>query len=268
MQNRLLLAVSLSLALMFFDHKLDSFSSVRTLLASLVSPIQYMANVPGQVLSWTAERITRQDQLLEENARLRRQHVLLSEAVQRVDMLQQENNQLRALLQSPVQIPVRKMVAELMAVDNDPYSHQIVINKGSIDGVYEGQPVLDESGVVGQILHVGTTNSRVLLIADLTHAIPVRVVRNNIRLIVSGSGQLNTLTLNHVPHSSDIRVGDLLVTSGLGNVFPPGYPVAKVAAIGHDESRPFASISAEPVAKLDRLKYLLLVWPQNKDEEQ
>ena len=127
---------------------------------------------------------------------------------------------------------------------------------------------MDENGVVGQILHVGSTNSRVLLIADLTHAIPVRVARNNVRLIVSGNGRLDTLVINHVPHSSDIRVGDLLVSSGLGKVFPQGYPVARINAIEHDESQPFATISAEPVAKLDRLKYLLLLWSAEKEGSQ
>ena len=138
-----------------------------------------------------------------------------------------------------------------------------MIDRGAIQGVYEGQPVIDDKGIVGQIMQVGSTNSRVLLISDVTHAIPVRVARNNIRMIVSGSGSLNDLIIQHVPHSADVKEGDLLLSSGLGNVFPEGYPVARITSIVRDEGRPFAQINAEPVALLDRLKYLLLLWPNN-----
>ena len=142
-----------------------------------------------------------------------------------------------------------------------------MINKGAINGVFEGQAVLDENGVVGQIMQVSSTNSRVLLIADVTHAIPVRNARNNVRLVVSGSGSLDELYIEHVPHSADLMVGDLLLSSGLGNVFPEGYPVAKITSIVRDETRPFAIIKAKPVAQLDRLKYLLLLWTDEQKAE-
>ncbi|MDN4501946.1 rod shape-determining protein MreC [Alteromonadaceae bacterium BrNp21-10] len=260
LQNRLYIAIFLSVALMVMDLRMDSFKAIRVYLNSLVSPLQYMANVPGEMLSWSAQRLLSHQNLIEENNRLKSQHLLMSEALQRFNLLQRENDQLRALLDSPVREGVKKMVAELMAVDNDPYSHQIVINKGAIHGVFKGQAVLDENGVVGQVLRVGTTTSRVLLISDFTHAIPVRVERNSVRAIASGSGQLNALSLNHVPHSTDIQVGDLLFSSGLGNVFPQGYPVARVTVIKRDETRPFATIIAQPIAALDRIKYLLLLW--------
>ena len=154
-----------------------------------------------------------------------------------------------------------------MAVDNNPYSHQIVINKGAINGVFEGQPVLDDKGIVGQIMQVSSTNSRVLLIADVTHAIPVRVARNNVRLIVSGSGSLDELLIQHVAHSSDLKIGDILISSGLGNIFPEGYPVATITSIIRDESRPFPQIRAKPIAQLDRLKYLLLLWSKRTSED-
>ena len=160
------------------------------------------------------------------------------------------------------------MVAEILAVDSDPYTHQVVINRGANDGVYEGQAVIDDEGVVGQILHVGTTSSRVLLITDVTHAVPVRISRNGLRLIASGVGVIDRLTHNHVPHSSDIRIGDILVTSGLGSKFPEGYPVAKVSAVIQDESRAFSQIQSQPVAKIDRLRYVLLLWPEQPNEQQ
>jgi rod shape-determining protein MreC len=139
-----------------------------------------------------------------------------------------------------------------------------VINRGANDGVFEGQPVLDEKGIVGQILHVGTTSSRVLLITDLSNAIPVRIKRNGVRLVATGSGQIDRLTHNFVPHSTDIHQGDLLVTSGLGGKFPEGYPVARVVSVKQDESRPFARVVSKPVAQIDRLRYLLLLWPEKK----
>jgi rod shape-determining protein MreC len=258
----------LSVAFILLDHKLDSFSSARLVLNSLVSPIQYAANLPGAMLNWTSTTITTQQQLLEENDRLTQKNVLLSERLQQMEFLIQENKHLRALLGAGTESQVRKVVAEVMALDNNPYSHQIVINKGSIHGVFEGQAVLDEHGIVGQILHISTTNSRVLLISDITHAIPTRLLKNNVQLIATGTGSLDELTLEHVAHSTEVEEGDVLISSGLGNIFPEGYPVANITQVIRDESRPFANIKAEPVAKLDRLKYLLLLWPESQPEPQ
>ena len=149
-----------------------------------------------------------------------------------------------------------------MCIRDSPYTHQVVINRGANDGVYEGQAVIDDEGIVGQILHVGTTSSRVLLITDVTHAVPVRISRNGVRLIASGVGVIDILSHNHVPHSTDIRVDDMLVTSGLGGKFPEGYPVARVTSVLQDESRAFSQIQSQPVAKIDRLRYVLLLWPE------
>jgi rod shape-determining protein MreC len=135
----------------------------------------------------------------------------------------------------------------------------VLINRGARDGVYEGQPVLDEQGIVGQILHVGARSSRVILITDLSVGVPVRVQRNGLRLIASGSGRIDRLIHNFQPHSADVKVGDLLVTSGLGGKYPEGYPVAKVVLVNTDESREFATIYSQPVAQIDRLRYLLLL---------
>lgn len=262
LQNRLALGLFLSVSLIIFDHKFNGFGTTRVYLNSLVSPLQYLANLPGELIDVSLTRLSSHEQLLDENAQLTLQATLMSQELQRVTFLKEENNRLRRLLNSPTKQNTRKEVAELMAVDNNPYSHQIVINKGALNGVYEGQAVLDENGIVGQIMQVSSTNSRVLLIADITHAIPVRVARNNLRLVVSGSGSLDELHIQHVSHSADLQVGDLLYSSGLGRVFPEGYPVAKITSIVRDETRPFALIRATPVAQLDRLKYLLLLWSE------
>jgi rod shape-determining protein MreC len=259
--TRLFIVLILSAGAMVVDTKVENISTLRTYLTSFVSPLQYIADLPGALLDWSASRFTSRQAMLEENERLTSQITLMNEKLQRFLILEEENNGLRKILDAPMKGGMYRMIVELMAVDNNPYSHQIVINKGAINDVFVGQSVLDDTGIVGQIVEVGTTNSRVLLISDITHAIPVRINRNNIRMIASGTGVLNELSLNHIAHSGDIQVGDLLVSSGLGNIFPEGYPVGTISKVVRDESKPFASITATPSAQLDRLKYLLLLWP-------
>ncbi len=265
---RLILALVMSVALIIADTRFDMFQSSRVYMNSLMSPLQYLANLPSVLLNVSAQRLTSHEDLVDENQRLTNQVLLMSERMQRFDVLQAENDQLRALLDTPSKTGMRKKVSELMAVETSPFSQQIVLNKGALDDVYLSQSVLDDRGIVGQVSEVGTTNSRVILITDVTHAVPVRSVRNNIRFIASGTGSLDELLLEHVPHSVDVEVGDMLVTSGLGHVFPEGYPVAQVSKVTRDESRPFAIVVAKPVARLDRLRYLLLLWPEGTDDPQ
>ena len=261
-QHRLVLVLFCSALLIFLDHKLASFDTVRGYLQSFVSPLQYLATAPKQMVTWAAENLVTREKLISQNQHHQRQELIFKEQLMDFDILKQENERLRLLLASPLRSEIKKMVAEILSVNSDPYGHQIVINRGANDGVYEGQPVLDDQGIVGQILHVGTTSSRVILITDISHAVPVRISRNGIRLVASGTGQIDRLTLNHVPHSVDIQMGDLLVTSGLGGKYPEGYPLAKVTTVTHNESRPFAKVYSEPVAEIDKIRYLLLLWPE------
>jgi rod shape-determining protein MreC len=258
--HRLTFAILLSAVLVFTDHSLKSFDTARGYLQSLVTPLQYLANTPSLVMDWASENLVTRRQLVAQNQQYKKQQLIYDEQALQLEIVKQENTRLRALLDSPVRSQVKKKVAEILAVDSDPFSLQLVVNLGSANGVYEGQPVIDNHGVIGQILHVGTTTSRVLLISDVSHAIPVRIKRNGVRLIASGGGQFNLLELNHVPHSTDIKAGDTLVTSGLGGKFPEGYPVAEVTFVSQDESRPFAKILAKPIAQMDRVRYLLLLW--------
>ncbi|PCH97794.1 MAG: rod shape-determining protein MreC [Gammaproteobacteria bacterium] len=258
-QHRLVLVLFCSALLIFFDYKMASFESVRGYLQSLVSPLQYFANTPKQMMTWASENITTRRQLMTENQQYRLNELKFHEQVMQLDIIKQENDRLRSLLASPLRSELKKMVAEILSVDSDPYSHQVVINRGAGDGVYEGQPVLDALGVVGQILHVGQTSSRVILITDLSHAVPVRVERNGLRLLASGSGQIDRLNHNFVSQSADIQTGDLLVTSGLGGKYPEGYPVSTVTFVSNDESRKFMRVSSTPIAQIDRLRYLLLL---------
>ncbi|WP_448214300.1 rod shape-determining protein MreC [Colwellia sp. MEBiC06753] len=260
-QHRLAILLLLSATLVFFDHKMASFESFRGYLQSLVSPLQYMANTPKELMNWAAENLVTRKKLTEENQALKINELNFHQQLMELDIVKKENARLRSLLASPLRSETKKMVAEILSVDSDPYSHQVVINRGAYDGVYEGQPVLDEKGIVGQVLHVGTTSSRVILITDVSHALPVRVSRNGTRLIATGTGRIDRLTHTHVPHSADVQTGDLLVTSGLGGKYPEGYPVSTVVLVRKDESRPFAQVLSQPVAEIDKLRYLLLLWP-------
>lgn len=261
-QHRLILVLFCSALLIFLDHKMNSFETVRGYLQSMVSPLQYLATTPKRSFDWAVENLVTRQQLIDENQRLKTNELRYHEQLMQLNILKQENERLRSLLASPVRADAKKMVAEILSVDSDPYSHQVVINRGANDGLFEGQAVIDDQGIVGQVLHVGTISSRILLITDVTHAVPVRIKRNGIRLIANGIGTIDRLTHNHVPHSTDIRAGDLLVTSGLGGKYPEGYPVAKVSAVMQDETRPFAQVQSEPVARINRLRYLLLLWPE------
>lgn len=261
LQLRLFLAIMISASLMLADSRLDTFSSFRHLLNSIVSPLQYAANLPRTMLDGLYGRFNTRQELMMKNNALQREILVLNSNQLLLDQLQQENQRLRELLGSPFIRDERKMVTEVMAVDSAPYSHQVMIDKGYIDGVYEGQPVINEKGIVGQIIYVGAHNSRVLLLIDSSNAIPVQVVRNDIRVIASGGEQVDKLQLEHIPSSTDIEVGDLLVSSGLGGRYPEGYPVGYITEIDFDNKRPFATVTAEPTVEFDKLRYLLLVWP-------
>jgi len=265
-QHRLLLVLFCSGLLIFFDHAIGSFETSRGYLQSLVSPLQYLATAPKKMMSWTGENLSSRSKLIEENQQYKIEKLLLKEQLMKLETLEKENNRLRLLLSSPLRQKTKKMVAEVISVDSDPYTHQIVINRGANDGVYEGQPVIDDQGIVGQVQNVGTISSRVILITDVTHAVPVRINRNGVRLIASGMGQVDKLTHNFVPHSYDVEVGDKLVTSGLGGKYPEGYPISEVLHVNKDETRAFSQIYSKPVAKIDRLRYLLLLWTKTIPE--
>lgn len=256
---RLVVALVLSVLLIVNN---DRLAPGRYYLTTLLSPLQYLASSPLELMDWVAESLKSREQLHQENHQYQQRELELAAQLQRLSHLQEENQRLRALLGSPVSDSFRKMIARVQSVDSNPFSLQVVINKGKHDGVYEGQPVLDESGVVGQVLYVGRSASRVLLIADSSHAIPVRNQRNDVRLVAVGKGDIHQLELQYVTKSADVKIGDLLVTSGLGGRFPEGYPVARVVNYSRDEQQVYAQVKLAPVAALDRARYLLLVWPQ------
>ena len=246
---------------MVMDHKYNSLESVRDALSVLVYPIQLSVEIPGSISDWFSESLATRRKLQEEIDSLRTQQIVQQAQMQKLAALEVENIRLRELLDSSFEIGEKVLIAELMSVNLDPYKHQVVVNKGELHNVYPGQPLVDANGVMGQVVHAGPYTSTAILITDTAHAIPVQVNRNGLRSIALGSGSINRLELPYIPNSADIQPGDLLITSGLGGRFPPGYPVATVETVDHDPGNAFASVIATPLAHLNRSREVLLVWP-------
>ncbi len=242
------------------DQRFDALHSVRSALEVVVTPVYRVAEAPVRAVEWGKEHMVSRSEMLEDNQRLRQENLILQGRSQQMSSLQAENVRLRALLNSSAMLRDDVQVAELVGVSPDPERHQLVINKGSDDGVFLGQPLLDADGLLGQIVEVSPRLSRVLLITDATHSIPVQINRNGVRAIAEGTGSLSQLEIHHVSATTDISEGDLLVTSGLGGRFPAGYPVAVVSDVRRDPGKPFAIISATPSAALDRSRHVLLVF--------
>ena len=263
---RLSIVIVLALILLLADSQFNLFATSRIYLNSLVSPIQYVADAPQKLFSALSENVMTRQALKERNLQLEKDNLHLKADRLLLGQLQNENKQLRKLLNSKRQFNNKRMITEVMSLRSDPFTHQLLIDKGALDGVYLGQPVINEEGVVGQVMQVGSTTSRVLLIIDASHGIPVRVQRNDMIAIVHGSGAWNKLDVPFVQSNADLKEGDILVTSGLGGRFPAGYPVATVSAFNYREGSLYASVTAVPVAQLDKSRYLLLLWNDKIEE--
>lgn len=250
---------------MFSDGQTRNLLQLRSLLETAVSWIYYLANTPRSLLDGVSDNLVDTNTLQIENKVLKDQLLEKNADLLLLDQLKVENQRLRLLLNSPLRHDEYKKIAEVLTAETDPYRQQVVINRGEKDGAYVGQPVIDEKGVVGQIVSVGQNTSRILLISDVTHSIPLQVLRSDIRVIASGTGRADELVLDNVSRSADIEKGDLLVTSGLGHRFPEGYPVAIVESVSREGNNYFATVVAKPLASLERLRYLLLLWPTNED---
>jgi len=247
---------------MTIDHRQHHLDSVRSFLSVVVYPLQWLVDLPDTSSEWFRESLSTRRELQEENASLRTQQLMLNTQLQKLESLEAENRRLRALLDSSFQVGTRHMlIAGLLSVDMDPYRHQIEVNKGSLDHLFEGQPLLDSQGVMGQLIHVGPLTATAMLITDPSHAIPVQINRTGLRTIALGTGSIDRLELPHIPTNADVRIGDLLISSGLGGRFPPGYPVAEVINVEQDPGNTFSEVSARPRAHLDRSREVLLVWP-------
>lgn len=264
----MIVAVILAIGMIVADHRGQQLANLRSTLAVLIYPMQLLVDLPVRFVRQAQGRLADEQMLRDQNAALRRENMILSTRLLQLSSLETENMRLRDLLGSSFKIGERVLIAEILAVDLAAYRQLLLIDKGSNSGVFLGQPVLDASGVMGQVIRLNPVSSTVLLLTDADHALPVQVRRTGLRAIAVGSGVGRELDLIHVPKNADIVVGDLLVTSGLGGRFPPGYPVARVTSVGHVADNPFTVVKAESTAMLDRSREVLLVWSLRPDQAQ
>ncbi|MGE3564997.1 MAG: rod shape-determining protein MreC [Gammaproteobacteria bacterium] len=262
---RFITCAILSFLFISIDHANDHLSAIRAALSVVVYPIQAVVNAPVQAGATVIGSLRSRAHLLEENARLQRENLLLSSKSQRYLALERENERLRELLDSSVVFDQQVIVADVLAIETTPSARQIIVDKGTNQGAYVGQPLIDAYGVIGQVAEVGPFSSTALLITDPRHALPVLVNRNGLRALAVGGENPNELSLSFVSTNSDIKVGDLLVTSGLGRRFPAGYPVGRVRDVSIKPGDAFATVVVEPSAKVGHTREVLMIGPRPPD---
>lgn len=265
---RFLLLAGLSILLMVIDHRDNHLDTVRKAIGATVYPLRIVVDAPVSLWRWTNELATSRNDLQLENSRLHTERLLTQARLQRYAALEAENARLRAMLEARSRMRNQVRVAEIMSASANPFRHVLVVDKGTNDGVYEGQTIVDANGVVGQIIEAGVLSSQGILISDPDHALPVEVNRNGLRTIAVGTGDFARLDLPFLPNNADIVDGDLLVTSGLGGAFPAGYPVGTIDSVTVKPEEPFAIVTAVPTAALNQIREVMLVWSAEDLEEQ
>jgi len=258
---RLLGLIVISILLMYFDNRDNHLDTVRRTLGAAVYPVHVIVDAPVRLWNWLDESTTSRSKLEIELSRLKGELLQTRVRLQKLNALEAENARLKAILDARTQVRDRTRVAEIMSVDANPFSHSLVIDVGIQDGASDGQALVDADGVVGQVIKAGLMTSQAMLISDTDHALPVEVNRNGLRTIVVGTGKIDQLQLPFVVNNADIRVGDLLVTSGLGGAFPAGYPVAIVESVTRNPHEPYAEVTAKPSASLGQVREVLLIFP-------
>jgi len=261
--TRLVLLSALSVALMMLDHRGHHLEKIRAGLNTLAYPIQLIAAAPAYVVGGLADFFTTRGTLRVDNEKLLAERQALLARLQQFEALEQENQRLRQLLVSAAQVADKAIAAELVEVSAEPFTRKVVVAKGAKNGVYVGQSVIDAHGIMGQVTQVAGDVSRVTLITDAGHAIPVLNNRSGLRALVFGTGNPDTVKVPYLTANTDIQEGDLLVSSGMGGTFPPGYPVARVTKLVNDPNEAFLAITAKPAAQLNHGKQVLLIWRGN-----
>ncbi|KAA9131021.1 rod shape-determining protein MreC [Marinihelvus fidelis] len=264
---RLMLYLLLSVLLMAMDQSGRFIPRIRAALDYAVEPVYLLAELPARALRGVAGYSRSWSRLAAENERLESQ--VLGQSAQMLQMaaLVEENQRLRDLLRATEGRQLDFRFAELISVSLDPYAHQVVIDRGQVDGVSVGQAVIDGLGVMGQVESIQWGQSRVRLISDPEHALPVQILRTGQRTVAYGTGDPARLRLPNLPIQADVRPDDMLVTSGLGDRFPAGFPVAVISAIDRDTDGAFAMVEARPTAALDRGREVLLVIAPEATED-
>lgn len=265
---RLLVLAVLCVVLMVVDARFETLKPLRSQMGLLLTPFYWLADLPVRTWQRATEQLTSSTSLVAENEKLKAEALLMQRRLQKLATLTEQNVRLRELLNSAALVDDKVIVGELIGLDPNPFTHRILVDKGERDGVFLGQPVLDASGLMGQVVEVMPYAARVLLLTDVTHSIPVQVNRNGLRAIAVGTGSPDYLELRHVAETADIKEGDLLVSSGLGQRFPSGYPVAQVTEVVRGSGQPFLIVRAIPTAMLNRSRYLLLVFSDSRTPEE
>jgi len=245
---------------MMLDRREQHLDRVRQALSVVVYPVRVLVDLPFRTWKSVRDSFAEREALIAENDQFKRERLETEFRLQRLDALEMENTRLRELLDSTARVGSRALVAEILAVDLDPYRQRFDLNRGLVDGVFVGQALIDAQGVVGQVVRVGPLTSEAVLITDADHAVPVSVNRNGLRTIAVGTGDSGRLRLPYLTNNADILVGDLLISSGLGGVFPAGHPVGRVLDVRLRPGQSFAEVIAEPASLLDRDREVLLVW--------
>jgi rod shape-determining protein MreC len=251
----------LAVVLMAMDQRGHFVPRVRSAAEYLVEPVYHLLDWPSSALRNLFTQFSTRRSLRHDNDELKRQLLTQRAELQRLATLQEENRRLRSLFEGAESQPYAYRFAELLQVDLDPFSHKVLINRGSQHGVLEGQAVIDGAGVMGQVEAVHLHYATIRLISDPNHALPVQVNRTGLRTVAFGTGETGALLMPSVPREADVREGDVVVTSGLGDRFPGGYPVATVSRIEREAGRTFARVEARPLAALDRGREVLLIEP-------
>lgn len=256
---RLILYLAATMIIMVIDHRGGYLERLRNMASVLVEPAYRAAALPSEVVRAGKLAITTQSHLVDENRALREALLLAQVRLNRMSALTAQNDRLKQLLDVQNDLGLSVQLARLIDIDLDPFRHRVVLDAGSAQAITVGQPVLDAFGVMGQVVEVLPNTSVAMLITDPAHAIPVMVARTGLRTIAYGTGSIDRLQLPNIPISADVKVGDSLVTSGLGGRFPSGFPVGEILEISNDESGMFAAAIARPAAALDRSGEVLLL---------
>ena len=257
---RFTLYAAVAVVVMYLDQRQHYLEQLRYLLQAAAYPIQLAVNSPPAAWRWIGQSFESRERLQAENARLRAAQRDLELRSMRYEALARENGELRGLRAALPPVADRWLAAEIVSIQLSSLRQRLLIDRGAVNGVFKAQAVLDDRGLIGQTTHVGPWSAEVILITDPEHAVPVRIERTGLRTIAVGAGDATSLALPYLPANADIKSGDLLVTSGLGGVFPEGYPVARVTEVHRDAVQPLAQVRAEPLAHVDTDSEVMLVW--------
>jgi rod shape-determining protein MreC len=250
----------LSVVLMFYDQKGGWLDTARYGLQAAIYPLQLAVNSPSAAWRWLEESFTTRETLRAEVDALREQLRVQQLISLRQTALEKENATLRNLNTMLPNVIEKRLVGEVINLEVSTLRQRLLINRGGTHGVFKAQAVVTGDGVLGQVFRIGPFSSEIILITDAEHALPVQVVRSGVRTIALGTGRSTALELPYVPQNYDVKVGDLLVTSGLGRVFPFGLPVARVTKVERDPTQPLARIHAVPLAGIESDREVLFIW--------